>query len=281
MPGPTPNLLLRAESRASRHGHRLPLWNALTLKPAKPSVRPAVPKPSSYRYAHRRGTLRRGRRRCGVLSAALSVQQQLVGEVWIPLARVVESLVAPLPGAHAGGSPRVWTAPAGTVHVHVVALRPVLFDGVYPETSGLRQAPRGERRRGRRRRLAPAGRRGLLGARDVETNLLLRGLGGRRTHPTGRSGVVGHALRTLEGGAGMEPLETLRNSTCARLLSTLAGALLHLIRESLRRPHGHGRARHTATLQRWKLHRRRRGCRSRRILHPGGKSHVGHLRRRG
>ena len=67
----------------------------------------------------------------------------------------------------------------------------------------------------------------------------------------------------------------------AALLSTLAGALLHLIRESLRRPHGHGRARHTATLQRWKLHRRRCGCRSRRILHPGGKSHVGHLRRRG
>ena len=73
LPGPTLNLLLMAESRASRHGRRLPLWNALTLKPAKPSVRPAVPKPSSSRYAHRRGTLRRGRRRCGVLSAALSV----------------------------------------------------------------------------------------------------------------------------------------------------------------------------------------------------------------
>mmetsp|Transcript_8113 Transcript_8113/g.36919 ORF Transcript_8113/g.36919 Transcript_8113/m.36919 type:complete len:471 (+) Transcript_8113:945-2357(+) len=73
----------------------------------------------------------------------------------------------------------------------------------------------------------------------------------------------------------MEALETLRNATRAGLLSTLARSLLHLYTKSLGRPHDHA-----ATLQRGKLHGRSRGRCSRRVLHPGGESHVGHLRRR-
>ena len=46
LPGPTLNLLLMAESRASRHGRRLPLWNALTLKrPPNPPFAPPSPNP--------------------------------------------------------------------------------------------------------------------------------------------------------------------------------------------------------------------------------------------
>jgi len=123
VPGPPTHLLLGAESRVSRHGMARPLRDALALKPAEPPVGAAIPSPSRSRYAHRRGPRSRGGLlRRGVLGASFPVQQQFVGEVWIPLARIVESLVAPLPGAHPRGPPRVWIAPPPTPSMSMSSL---------------------------------------------------------------------------------------------------------------------------------------------------------------